>query len=271
MQRRSFILGAGGAFAAAAAGVLAQRAEKTTSPTSGALREKLATCTRIFAMQGLIGLFGHVSAFDPQNRRVLITPGAGADKATLKGPDIVVIDLSGKVLEGDGRPPIEWPIHTALHGTRADALAVAHLHPPQATLFGIAKREFAPVTVQGCLLMDGVPLYTEARLVTTPERGQRLAETVGKKPAAFLRGHGIVVVGKDLERVLYATLILEDEARKAAQAAPLGEVGTISAEECRAFSTESEWEQRARRAWNYYAALESRWNRQPATGMVPFA
>src|SRR5205823_4064 len=199
----------------------------------------------IFAMQGLIGLFGHVSAFDPQSRRVLMTPGAGVDKATLQGADMLVMDLSGKVLEGETRPPIEWPIHTALHGVRADALAVAHLHSPQATLFGIAKRKFAPVTVQGCLLMDGVPLYTEARLVTTAERGRRLAATVGKKPAAFLRGHGIVVVGKDLERVLYAALILEDEARKAAQAATLGEVGTISPAECRAFSSEPEWDQRA--------------------------
>jgi len=270
MERRSFIFGAGGALAAAA-GVLAQPAEKATSPSLGDLRDKLATCTRIFAMQGLIGLFGHVSVFDPQSRRVLMTPGMGVDKATLRGPDILVMDLSGKVLEGQTRPPVEWPIHTALHAARADALAVAHLHSPQATLFGIAKREFTPVTVQGCLLMDGVPLYTEAGLVTTPERGQRLAATVGKKPAAFMRGHGIVVVAKDLERVLYGALVLEDETAKAAQAATLGEVGTISAAECRAFSSESEWDQRVRRAWNYYAALESRWNRQPGTGRVPFA
>jgi len=271
MERRSFIFGAGGALAAAAAGVLAQPAEKTTSPTLGDLRDKLATCTRIFAMQGLIGLFGHVSAFDPQSRRVLITPGRGVDKATLQGSDMLVMDLSGKILESRSRPPVEWPIHTALHAARADALAVAHLHSPQATLYGIAKREFTPVTVQGCLLMDGVPLYTEAGLVTTSERGQRLAATVGKKPAAFMRGHGIVVAGKDLERVLYAALVLEDEAMKAAQAATLGEVGTIRADECRAFSEESEWDARARRAWNYYAALESRWNRQPGTGRVPFA
>jgi L-ribulose-5-phosphate 4-epimerase len=269
MERRSFLWSAGGILAALAAGVFAQ--ERSTGHGLGALRDKLATCTRIFAMQGLIGLFGHVSAFDPQSRRVLITPGAGVDKAILKGSDMIVMDLSGKLLEGATRPPVEWPIHTALHGVRADALAVAHLHSPLATLFGIAKTEFTPVTVQGCLLVDGVPLYTEAKLVTTAERGERLAGTIGKKPAAFLRGHGIVVVGKDLERVLYAALVLEDEARKRAQAATLGEVGTISADECRAFSTEAEWDQRARRAWNYYAALESRWNRQPETGRVPFA
>lgn len=271
MERRSFLVNVGAVLAAAAGGALAQAPERSTGATLGALRDKLATCTRIFAMQGLIGLFGHVSAFDPQSRRVLMTPGMGVDKANLQGSDLLVTDLSGKVLEGTKRTPVEWPIHTALHGARTDALAVAHLHSPQATLFGIAKRAFTPVTVQGCLLMEGVPLYAEARLVTTPERGQNLAATVGKKPAAFMRGHGIVVVGKSLERVLYATLALEDEAGKAAQAAALGEIGTIGAEECRAFSDESEWDQRAQRAWNYYAALESRWNRQPGTGAVPFA
>lgn len=267
MERRAFLLGA--LAAAASPCVIAQ--ETPPGAADAALREKLATCARIFAMQGLLGLFGHVSAFDPKSRRVLITPGAGVDKARLKGPDMVVIDLSGKVLEGRGRPPIEWPIHTALHAARADALAVAHLHPPQATLFGIARREFAPVTVQGCLLIDGVPLYRDAELVTTIERGQRLAATIGAKPALFMRGHGVVVVGKSLERVLYAALILEDEARKAAQAAALGEVGTIGEEECRAFSTDAEWDARSRRAWSYYAAMESRWDRQPASGMVPFS
>jgi ribulose-5-phosphate 4-epimerase/fuculose-1-phosphate aldolase len=281
MERRSFLVGAGGVLAAAGAtaavdapNVIAQSGDQgktAASRTPGTLREKLATCTRILAMQGLIGLFGHVSAFDPQSRRVFMTPGMGRDKATLRGSDALVMDLSGKILEGEGRAPVEWPIHTALHGVRADALAVAHLHSPFATLFAIAKREFAPVTVQGSLFGEGVPLYRDARLITTPERGQQLARVIGKKPAVFLRGHGIVVAGKELEEVLYGALVLEDEARKTMQAASLGEVGHLSPEECRAFSGESDWEQRARRAWNYYAALESRWDRQPATGVVPFA
>ena len=54
---------------------------------------------------------------------------------------------------------MEWPIHTAIHGARADALAVAHLHTPYATLFAIAKREFHPVTLQGAVFAEGVPLY----------------------------------------------------------------------------------------------------------------
>jgi len=230
------------------------------------LREQLATCTRIFAMKGMIGVFGHVSAYQPETKRVFITPGMGSDKGSLRAEDMVVTDLDGKPLEGKEGPPVEWPIHTALHGARADALAVAHLHTPYATLFAIAKREFRPVTLQGAVFNDGVPLYPEAQLITNPERGHSLLKVIGEKRAVLLRGHGIVVAGQNLQEVLFASLVLEDDAKKTMQAATLGEVGTISPEECRAFGAEIALERRAQRAWNYFCSLEARWDRQPATG-----
>ena len=179
---------------------------------------------------------------------------------------MVPTDLDGKPLEGKEGPPVEWPIHTALHRARADALAVAHLHTPHATLFAIAKREFRPVTLQGAIFSDGVPLYPEAQLITNPQRGEALRKVIGDKRAALLRGHGIVVVGQNLQEVLYAALVLEDDTKKTLQAATLGEVGTIAAEECRAFGAEIALERRAQRAWNYFRSLEARWDRQPGTG-----
>ena len=102
--------------------------------TEQELREHLATCTRIFAMQGLIGLFGHVSVFQPETKTVYVTPGSGSDKAHFTASDMIPIDLTGKPTHGTIPPPVEWPIHTALHAARSDALAVAHLHTPYATL-----------------------------------------------------------------------------------------------------------------------------------------
>jgi ribulose-5-phosphate 4-epimerase/fuculose-1-phosphate aldolase len=230
------------------------------------LRGQLATCTRIFAMQGMIGVFGHVSVYQPDVKRVFITPGMGSDKSSLRAEDMVPIDLRGKPLEGQQGPPVEWPIHTALHRVRADALAVAHLHTPYATLFAIAKRRFQPVTLQGTIFSDGVPLYPEAQLITTPERGEKLLNTIGDKRAALLRGHGIVVAGRNLQEVLYTSLVLEDDAKKSWQAAALGEVGTISQEESRQFGGEIALERRAQRAWNYFTGLEARWDHQPNTG-----
>jgi ribulose-5-phosphate 4-epimerase/fuculose-1-phosphate aldolase len=214
----------------------------------------------------MIGVFGHVSVYQPDVKRVFITPGMGSDKSSLRAEDMVPIDLSGKPLEGQQGPPVEWPIHTALHRVRADALAVAHLHTPYATLFAIAKRRFQPVTLQGTIFSDGVPLYPEAQLITTPERGEKLLNTIGDKRAALLRGHGIVVAGRNLQEVLYTSLVLEDDAKKSWQAAALGEVGTISQEESRQFGGEIALERRAQRAWNYFTGLEARWDHQPNTG-----
>ena len=230
------------------------------------LRQQLALCTRIFAMQGMIGVFGHVSVYQPETKTVFITPGMGSDKGGLKPDEMVPTDLNGKPLEGKEGPPVEWPIHTALHGARADALTVAHLHTPYATLFTIAKRKFEPVTLQGAIFSEGVPLYPEAQLITNPARGNSLLKVIGDKRAVLLRGHGVVVVGKNLQEVLFASLVLEDDAKKTMQAATLGEIGTISPEECRAFGAEIALERRAQRAWNYFASLEARWDHQAASG-----
>jgi ribulose-5-phosphate 4-epimerase/fuculose-1-phosphate aldolase len=231
-------------------------------------REKLATVGRIFAMQGMLGLFGHVSVYDPATKKVLLTPAMGSDKANFHAEEMVPADLDGRPLDGRGRPPVEWPIHTALHAARADALAVAHLHTPYATLFAIAKRKFRPVTLQGTIFSAGVPLYREAHLVTTPERGRRLAKVIGKNRAALLRGHGIVVAGKTLEEILYTALVLEDDSKKSLQASSLGSLGFISPKDCRAFGAEIAMERRAQRAWDYFSGLEARWDRQPATGRM---
>ena len=220
-------------------------------------------------MQGLIGVFGHLSAYDPDSKRVFMPPGMGSDRSTTKADGIFVLDPSGRVLEpGDGDVPIEWPIHTALHASRSDALAVAHVHSPYATLFAIADRKFQPVTLQGALFAEGVPLYREAGLVKTTAQGGQLVETIGAKRAVLMRGHGAVLTGKDLEEVLFCTLVLEDDACKTMQAATLGNVETISLEECRAFDAETGLQRRSHRAWNYLAGIEARWDRQMSSGRI---
>jgi ribulose-5-phosphate 4-epimerase/fuculose-1-phosphate aldolase len=232
------------------------------------LRGQLAACTRIFAMQGMIGVFGHVSVYQPETRTVFVTPGSGSDKSHFTASDMIPIDLSGKPINGTIPPPVEWPIHTALHSARSDALAVAHLHTPYATLFAIAKREFHAVTLQGTIFGEGVPLYQQAHLVTTPQRGDAMLKTIGSHRALLMRGHGIVVAGKSLPEVLFASLILEDDAKKTMQAAVLGEVEHFTADECKTFNAEIDFERRANRAWDFFSRIESQWDKQGGTGKI---
>jgi ribulose-5-phosphate 4-epimerase/fuculose-1-phosphate aldolase len=113
------------------------------------IRDKVAKCTRILTMQGLLGLVGHISIYQAETGRVFISPGFGHDKATTQPKDVLVCDLEGRVLEGSARLSLEWPIHTTLHAARSDAGSVFHLHSPYATAYAIADREFRPVTLQG--------------------------------------------------------------------------------------------------------------------------
>lgn len=235
------------------------------------LQEDLATCTRILAMKGLVGMFGHVSAFDPETSQVFLSPGAGADKSLTQADDLFVLDLDGQILKrGPGRVPAEWPIHVATHAARSDALSVVHLHAPFSTLFAIARREFRPVTLAGTMFGVGLPLYEDAGLVSSMDAGHRLVQILGDRRAALLRGHGSVVVGPSIQDALFASLVLEDNARNTLQAASLGEVGSFSVQECAEY-------QRGRPqrlgdlAWEYFCQIEARWDRQPGIGANPLS
>lgn len=233
------------------------------------LREKIAACSRILAMQEMLGLFGHISAYDPDARRVYVSPSMGVEKSTLTPDDVLVADLAGAVLAGRQRLPIEWPIHTVLHGRRRDALAVAHLHAPYATLFSIAERAFRPVTLQGSIFDEGVPLYDDPRLVRTIEEADALATVLGERAAIFMRGHGVVIVARDVEQMLYCALVLEDEARKCVEASALGPLRCLTHDQCALFQGAQALPERSQRAWKYYSQLENRWDKRPG-GRVPF-
>ena len=127
------------------------------------LREQLATCTRIFAMQGMIGVFGHVSVYQPETKTVFITPGMGSDKGSLRPEDMVPTDLDGKPLAGKEGPPVEWPIHTALaRRPRRCAGGRASAHA--------ATRRFSPLPSAsfGRLLCKVPSLTTECRFTRKP-------------------------------------------------------------------------------------------------------
>jgi HCOMODA/2-hydroxy-3-carboxy-muconic semialdehyde decarboxylase len=55
-------------------------------------------------------------------------------------------------------------------------------------------------------------------LVKTPYLGQALAKTLGKHPAALMRGHGSVTVGESLPRAVGRSIYLELSAQMQLQA-----------------------------------------------------
>jgi ribulose-5-phosphate 4-epimerase/fuculose-1-phosphate aldolase len=196
------------------------------------LRVKTATLTRMLNLQGTVGMFGHVSIRVPGTERMLISPGASSEKATVRPEQIFVFDLDGTILENPGgHVPIEWRIHTRVHRDRPEVMCVAHLHAPSARSLGVAGRDLEPVFLHGAFLRGGVPVWDNPRLVVTEEQAADLSRTLGNKIAAQMRGHGCVVVGETAEAAFFACTFLEENARIQLEADIVGKAIPLTAEE----------------------------------------
>jgi ribulose-5-phosphate 4-epimerase/fuculose-1-phosphate aldolase len=196
-------------------------------------RRKTATITRMLNQQGSIGMFGHVSVRVPGTNRVLISPGGGIDKSSVRPEDVFVFDIDGDIIEHppSGHVPIEWRIHTRIHRDRPDAMCIAHLHARHAAVLGIAGHDVKPVFLHGAFLRAGVPTWNNPRLVMTDEQAADLSRTLGDKLAVQMRGHGSVVVGESAEAAFFAATFLEENACKQLEAEIVGGAIPLSAAE----------------------------------------
>jgi ribulose-5-phosphate 4-epimerase/fuculose-1-phosphate aldolase len=187
------------------------------------LRDELALSLELHSKEGFIGYNGHVSARIPGSDRILISPYGGGLKV---GPaDMVTLELSGRVVAlGPGKlaPPSESPIHTAIYRLRDDVMAIAHIHPPLSTFFGIADVPIVPVHVSGAVFGAPIPVLDDPDLIKTPAQGDRLARALGAHRAVLIRGHGAVTVGESVQAAFLASLYLEENARHQLFASVLG-------------------------------------------------
>jgi L-fuculose-phosphate aldolase len=133
----------------------------------------------------------------------------------------MMFDYDGKLLEGERRVPWELPLYTAIFKTRPDVQSVIHTHPLVATALTMAGKTVFAITHQSAPFEHGIPIFG-GDMVNTQELGEGLAETLGKRPAALLKGHGAVVVGSSIAHAVQSTLYLEQAAQQQIWAATLG-------------------------------------------------
>lgn len=187
-------------------------------PAVDDLRDNVARAHRILARAGLFAFsFGHVSARDGhgEDSVVLIVSaldGLRAELSDVTGDDIIAIDLEGDPLE-EAAAPGERYLHTAIYKSRSDVGSVIHYHSSYTAAFGSAGIRVAPVSPLSASLALAVRVHPFGGLLTSHERGEALAATIGETAGAFLPGHGAVVVGRDVEEAVARVFALEEECK----------------------------------------------------------
>jgi HCOMODA/2-hydroxy-3-carboxy-muconic semialdehyde decarboxylase len=226
------------------------------------LVEELVTANRILANEGIVDSFGHISARHPDHPDCYLLSRARAPER-IEPADIVEYKLDGTAIDERGRAPyLERFIHGAIYEARPDVQAVVHNHSPSVIPFGVTATKLKPLLHMCASCGYEVPVWDSqdkfgdtTLLVGDMAMGRDLAELLGARPAALMRGHGATAVGRSVRHAVFISVYLEVGAKLQMQAMAMGEIKFLSRGEVdkivarvNDYTLNRAWENWARRA-----------------------
>jgi ribulose-5-phosphate 4-epimerase/fuculose-1-phosphate aldolase len=181
------------------------------------LRVDLAAALRAAAMYGLHeGVCNHFSVMLPGRRdRFLINP-KGLHWAQMRASDLLLIDDTGAVIEGNGLPArAAFTIHVGTHLHHPDAPAVLHAHMPYATALTSVEDGRLEMIHQNSLRFLNDCAYDDdyGGVALELDEGIRMARLMQGRRVLFLRHHGQIVVGQSVAEAFDALYYLERAAQ----------------------------------------------------------
>lgn len=191
-----------------------------------ALKERVFRANILLKDSDLITLtWGNVSEIDRELGLIAIKP-SGVDYGEMTARDIVITDLTGKIVEGELKPSSDLPTHIELYKRFSNIAAVVHTHSRWATVFAQAGM---PIPMLGTTHADAFygdvpctrPLTeSEIRGNYEKETGTVIAEAFCDKdyeaiPGALVYSHGPFTWGSSCELAVKHAVILEEVAMMA--------------------------------------------------------
>ena len=166
--------------------------------------------------------WGNVSGIDRERGLVVIKP-SGVPYEGMTAEDMVVVDLEGRVAEGEWRPSSDTATHLELYKAFPACGGVVHTHSRWATTFAQAGRGIPAMgTTQGDYFYGAIPCTRpmtgeEIRGEYEEETGKVIVETFrGKDPAAvpgvLVFSHGPFAWGKDPLEAVHNAVVMEEVA-----------------------------------------------------------
>jgi methylthioribulose-1-phosphate dehydratase len=183
----------------------------TALETFAAIADQLAALGRTLYEKGwVLGTSGNLSAVVEREPLKLAITSSGRDKSTLTADEILLIDASSGVLQGNGRPSAETLLHLAVVRLRG-AGAVLHTHSVWSNILSDAHAREGGLSIEGYEMLkglEGVSTHEHREWLPVIENSQDMIvlagsveETLKKHPDAhgfLLRRHGLYTWGNHL-------------------------------------------------------------------------
>jgi ribulose-5-phosphate 4-epimerase/fuculose-1-phosphate aldolase len=219
--------------------------------------EELVLANRILSNEGVLDAYGHVSVRSASNPNHFFL-SQHIPAGTVTAADIIEYDLDTKSVSDTKLVGYsERFIHGEIYKARPDVKAIVHGHAPEIVAFSVTQTPLRPISHMAAFLTGPVPVFDTRSvtkdgemLIRNNELGHALAQTLGKGPAALLRGHGAVVVADSLHVVVGRAYYMNVNARELLQAlmVPGAKISYIQPNEAAAMATQDGYE----RAWTLW-------------------
>lgn len=186
-----------------------------TEATVARLRREVAQLHGELARNALvIWTAGNVSARVPGHDLLVIKP-SGVSYDELSAESMVVCDLYGDLVDGEGSPSSDTAAHAYVYRHMPEVGGVVHTHSTYATAWA-ARAEPIPcvLTMIADEFGGDIPVGPFA-LIGDDSIGRGIVDTLrgSRSRAVLMAGHGPFTVGRDGRDAVKAAVMLEDVAR----------------------------------------------------------
>ena len=163
------------------------------------LRCDMAAVFRVSARLGWNEQIGnHNSLMLPGKEPLFLINPRGRLFQELTASSLIVCDLDGRVLRGDGElRKVAFHIHARIHQLKPNATCVMHVHPQYLTALSLLESPAMALSHHNNLLLNDRIVVDQHgdEPVHDNDEGDRIAELMGDKTIMVMGGHGVTVVG----------------------------------------------------------------------------
>jgi L-fuculose-phosphate aldolase len=105
--------------------------------------------------------------------------------------------------------PPELVLHQAIYAARPDVNSIVHSHASNTLVLGATDLELRAISHDGAMFVGRLPRFTlTSNTIIELSDARAVAEALGAAPAALLRNHGGLTVGRSIRHaVIYAHLL----------------------------------------------------------------
>lgn len=185
------------------------------------MKKEVLAANLLLPKHGLVTFtWGNVSAIDRESGLVIIKP-SGVSYDTMTVEDMVIVDLTGNVVEGRWKPSSDTPTHLELYKAFPECGGIVHTHSRWATSFAQAGIGLRPMgTTHGDYFYGTIPC---TRLMTDAEIGGEYEKETGKViieafkdsdpaaiPGILVHSHGPFSWGKNASEAVHNAVVMEE-------------------------------------------------------------